>query len=68
MFDENRFNSNDYEHRQECYRQWISEKKELAEKAKNPATKKECLYWAELYTKQAKREKELYLIGGEDNE
>ena len=68
MFDENRFNSNDYEHRQECYRQWIAEKKELAEKAKNPATKKECLYWAELYTKRAKREKELYLIGGEDNE
>jgi hypothetical protein len=68
MFDEKRFNSDDYEYRQACYKNWIAEKKELAEKANNPATKKECLYWAELYTKQAQREKELYLIGGEDNE
>ncbi len=44
MFDEKRFNSDDYEYRQEC------------------------LFWVELYLQWAKREQEIYMSGGGENE
>lgn len=68
MFDEKRFNSDDYQYRQECYRQWIAEKKKSVEKAKTPEIKKQCLFWADLYQQWSKREQELYLKDGDGNE